>query len=272
MHRACAINFFLRIIEELTRGRRMSKKRSLTWDYFTVDPNDSRKVVCGTCGECISRGGTTTKNFNTSNLRYHLQRVHIDKNEELEVKQQQEADKKTEEYEVKRQKTDAWQLTLAELKERKDSWSYDHPQHKKVTQWIAEMIAMDSQPFSIVEDIGFLCLLSNVCPLYTVPSRKYFAEKIIPEMSAIKAQLMKDIHSGGDSFPISFTTDIWTRDAGGDSFISWTAHYINPITFIREEHVLQVCPFAGSHTAAAMSEMITKLLEYSKIQSTHCCA
>ena len=35
------------------------------------NPNDSRKAVCGTCGKCISRGGTTTKNFNTSNLRYH---------------------------------------------------------------------------------------------------------------------------------------------------------------------------------------------------------
>ena len=94
MCRVHAINFFLCIIEEFTRGRRMSKKRSLIWDYFTVNPNDSRKAVCGTCGECISRGGTTTKNFNTSNLRYNLQRVHIDKYEELEVKQQEEADKK----------------------------------------------------------------------------------------------------------------------------------------------------------------------------------
>ena len=68
---------------------------------------------------------------------------------------------------------------------------------------------IDSQPFSIVEDTGFLRLLSNIYPLYAVPSRKYFAEKVIPEMfSTIKAQLMKDIHPDGDSFPISFTTDI----------------------------------------------------------------
>ena len=72
------------------------------------------------------------------------------------------------------------------------AWSYDYPQHKKVMKWIVKMIAMDSQPFSIVEDTGFLLLLSNVCPLYTVPLQKYFAEKIIPVMpSAIKAQLMK---------------------------------------------------------------------------------
>ena len=79
---------------------------------------------------------------------------------------------------------------------------------------------------------------------------------------------MKDIHPDGDSFPISFTTDIWTRDAGGDSFISWTAHYIDPINFTREEHVLQVCPFAGSHTAVAISEMITKLLDSWKVPKT----
>lgn len=138
-----------------------------------------------------------------------------------------------------------------------------------MTVWIGEMIAIDSQPFSIVEDTGFLRLLSNVCLLYAAPSRKCFAEKVIPEMfSTIKAQLMKDIHPDGDSFPISFTTDIWTRDAGGDSFISWTAHYIDPITFTQEECVLQVCPFAGSHTAPAISEMITKLLDSWKIPKT----
>ena len=63
------------------------------------------------------------------------------------MKQKEEADKKNEEYDVKRRKTDARQLTLAEVKQRKDAWSYDHPQHKKVMKWIAKMIAMDSQPF-----------------------------------------------------------------------------------------------------------------------------
>ena len=64
--------------------------------------------------------------------------------EELELKQEEEADKKAEEYEVKRRKTDTHQLTLAEVKKRKDLWSYSHPQHKKVTGWIAQMIAIDS--------------------------------------------------------------------------------------------------------------------------------
>jgi len=52
-------------------------------------------------------------------------------------------------------------------------------------------------------------------------------------------------------------TDIWTREASGDSLISWTAHYIHPESFTKEE---RICPFPGSHTAEAISKIITKLL------------
>ena len=131
------------------------------------------------------------------------------------------------------------------------------------------MMALDSQPFSIVEDAGFLRLLANVCPKYVMPSRKYFSEKIIPDIfSTIRTKLHEEIHSQGDKFPISFTTDIWTREAGGDSLISWTAHYINPKSFTREERILQVYPFPGSHTAEAISEMITKMLDLWAIEET----
>ena len=47
------------------------------------------------------------------------------------------------------------QLTLAEVKEHKDLWSYGLPQHKKVTGWPVEMIAIDSQPFSILISFDF---------------------------------------------------------------------------------------------------------------------
>ena len=87
-------------------------------------------------------------------------------------------------------------------------------------------------------------------------------------ISTIKVQLIKDIHPDGDSFPINITTDVWTQNAGEDSFISWTAHDIHLITFTQEECVLQICPFAGSHTAVAISEMITKLLDSWKVPTT----
>ena len=246
-----------------------SRKRSVIWDYFAVNPEDERIAICNTCDEAISRGGANAKNYNTSNLRYHLQREHRDKFDELGVKEAERSEQNEAELDSKRRKPNARQLTLAQVKENKEAWTYEHPQHKKVTNWIAEMMALDSQPFSIVEDAGFLRLLANVCPKYVMPSRKYFSEKIIPDIfSTIRTKLHEEIHSQGDKFPISFTTDIWTREAGGDSLISWTAHYINPESFMREERILQVYPFPGSHTAEAISEMITKMLDSWAIEKT----
>ena len=53
-----------------------SRKRSVIWDYFAVNPEDERIAICNTCDEAISRGGANAKNYNTSNLRYHLWQEH----------------------------------------------------------------------------------------------------------------------------------------------------------------------------------------------------
>ena len=113
----------------------------------------------------------------TSNLRYHLRREHRDKFDELGVKEAERSEQNEAELDSKQRKPNARQLTLAQVKENKEAWTYEHPQHKKLMNWIAEMMALDSQPFSIVEDAGFLRLLANVCPKYVMPSRKYFSEK-----------------------------------------------------------------------------------------------
>jgi len=239
------------------------KKRSRIWDYFMIDQEEEKLAVCNECKERVSRGGASVKNYNTTNLRNHLRRFHQKLFDELLTKESDDAEKKEEENESqgkkRRKQGEARQLTLTALKQQKEPWNYDNPEHKRVTERIAEMIALDSQPFSIVEDTGFLRLLAHVSPRYITPSRKYFSDKIIPEMYVtLKEKIFQDLHSDGE-FPISFTSDIWSRD-GGESFISWTAHYISS-EFVREERILQVCPFPGSHTADAIAEMISKLLE-----------
>ena len=47
-----------------------------------------------TCSESIGHGGMPTKNFSMIDWQYHLQRIHSDNYEELEMKQQEEADKR----------------------------------------------------------------------------------------------------------------------------------------------------------------------------------
>ena len=48
------------------------------------------KAVCLTCKEKVSRGGSTPKTFNTSNLRKHLE-GHGDKFKEYVEKEKKEA-------------------------------------------------------------------------------------------------------------------------------------------------------------------------------------
>ena len=54
-------------------------------------------------------------------------------------------------------------------------------------------------------------------------------------------KLRKRLFHSDDNFSISFTMDIWSCD-GGESFISWTLHYISS-EFCKEERVLQVMSF-----------------------------
>ncbi|XP_066585487.1 zinc finger BED domain-containing protein 4-like [Prorops nasuta] len=44
------------------------------------------------------------------------------------------------------------------------------------------MIALDNQPFNIVNNIGFKRLLQGSLPLYEIPSDKFFREKIVPDI------------------------------------------------------------------------------------------
>ena len=41
------------------------------------------------------------------------------------------------------------------------------------------MIALDCHPFSIVDDEGFINLIRQLEPRYTIPSRKYIIEKVV---------------------------------------------------------------------------------------------
>ena len=143
------------------------KKRSLIWNYFVISQEDEKTAICNECKESVSRGGSSVKNFNTTNLRNHLRRFHHQLFDELLVKEREDTEKKAEEGK-QRKPSEGRQLTLVELQEQKEAWNYDHPEHTKVTKRIAEMIAIDSQPFSIVEDAGFVRLMKHTCPRYII--------------------------------------------------------------------------------------------------------
>ena len=58
-------------------------KRSPIWKYSEVCGGDDSKVVCKTCNNKVSRGGSVRKSYNTTNFRKHLEQCHKDKHKEL---------------------------------------------------------------------------------------------------------------------------------------------------------------------------------------------
>ena len=56
----------------------------------------------------------------------------------------------------------------------------DDPRTIMLNEKIINMIAIDNQPFSIVDDKRFIDLLAHLDPRYLFPSRNYFNEVMLP--------------------------------------------------------------------------------------------
>ena len=97
------------------------------------------------------------------------------------------------------------QSTLEGLAERKKPLSPNHPRMKELTYRLVVMIAIDLQPFSIVEDVGFRQLVAALEPRFSLPSQCYLSEVVIP--AKVKHGITELLQSAKY---ISLTTDIWT--------------------------------------------------------------
>lgn len=124
-------------------------------------------------------------------------------------------------------------------------WSKTHPSAKLLNIAVAEMMALDFQPCSIVEDQGFVNLMKIAEPRYSLPCRTTFSRNIIPNLYEDKKLKMKEkfAHDGRNLQSLSITTDLWTSKTG-DPFISLTVHYIDD-QFRMIRHCLEISSFPG---------------------------
>lgn len=53
---------------------------------------------------------------------------------------------------------------------------------------------MDFQPFNVVEDKGFINLMKTCVPLYEIPSRKYFANTLLPALHEQNKNEIKELY------------------------------------------------------------------------------
>lgn len=230
-----------------------SAKRSSVWKYFVeVDKNKSK---CNLCGVHLSRGGVG-KTATTSSMKKHLQTKHKSEYDKIfgttsiasSSKEFVSQSSESQESGVLKQ------LSLEDMLEKKKLWDINDSRAKRYHYLIGEMIAVDNEPFSLVEShVGFRRFVNNILPQYEIPSRKYFSENVIPDIynkvvNNIKSRLAPVNH-------ISFTTDMWTCQTNKTCFLSCTAHWLEE-SYMLGHAVLDMKVFPESHTA----ENITKSL------------
>lgn len=140
----------------------------------------------------------------------------------------------------------ARQQSVAESFQRAQPWPSDHKTAALGTRRIAEMIAIDMQPFTVVEDEGFRRVIKAFAPQYVMPSRKYFSQTMIPNLyTKVKDAMLTLIE---DQVSMAFTVDIWTAKHTTKSYIGLTCHWISNV-FERKMAVLHCQPFVGHHSA-----------------------
>ena len=115
-----------------------------------------------------------------------------------------------------------------------------------------------------------MSLMKHLAPLYKLPSRHHFSDKVIPSLVLrAKAAVVKMLEKAKHFI---FTSDIWTCSHTNDAYISLIAHWIDqPETkFPRQSIVLQSCFFPGSHTGERIAEMLQSMLAEWKIAHSRC--
>ena len=230
--------------------------RSPVWEFFSI-AEDTKFAKCKNCTELVARGGDNTKSFNTTNLVHHLKTKHSEEfSQLLEMKKKKESEREIirKERSQKKTMTGLRQLTLQKREDQTTAWNINDPRACIIHKKLAEMIAIDSQPVSIVEDVGFINFVKTLEPCYKIPSRKYFNENIFPKVIAgVKTELHKTLHTPEYIVKhYSFTTDIWSTNVAHKSLLSLTAH--------KSSAVLNVTVLEGSHTGSYICDRFDYML------------
>ena len=227
--------------------------RSGVWKFFTISATDNSRANCTICNTSYSRGKERAgaSSMNTSNMRDHLKRKHPSQYQAL-------VSSETQAQEANAKKPAQEQPSLAAFVEKSRPWPFDCPQSLRLHRKLAEMIALDDQPFNIVNNDGFRRLMQAAEPRYTLPSDKHVREVLLPDIyTAVKAKINERL---GEAEFVSVTTDTWTTPMSTESLISFTAHWLDK-QWDRRSAVLHCTRMSGSHTASNIATTILALID-----------
>ena len=182
---------------------------SPVYKYFNHE-NSRTSAICQLCFKLSNNKQRSTiyRNDNTSSLWRHLKKHHPQEFKianDINLNKAQESNKQAK-LEIN-PLTKMFGLTKGEAS--KDV----------IDQAIANLIFLDSQPYSMVENIGFQALIKLAFPNYQLPGRKYFTE-LVEEINLklnLKLENVEHVH---------LTSDLCTLN-DNCSYITVTSHFLN---------------------------------------------
>ena len=242
-----------------------TRRRSSIWEFFSL-AEDTKFAICSLCLKEVPRGGDNTKSYTTTNIVHHLKSKHPEeykKYEELKAIKEKESSRKDKQATKLANGDEAKlkQVTLAEVKDLLKPWDINDHCAKSIHVKVAEMIVLDCQLYSVVDDVGFKDLIRTLEPKYQIP--------VIPSMAHTIESRIKNLLEGIQY--ISFTTDIWSCNVNSDSLLSVTAHWIDD-NFQPLSAVLQAQSLEERHTREYIAMKLTKIMNEWEIDNSqvHC--
>ena len=211
-------------------------ERSKVWTFFSKS-EDSSHALCRLCSrKLVHKGGTT------SNLIKHMEHVHASQWTKENNKGQKSSDTGDSATKSTTGPMDSF------LREKTcPPWRSGH-----LTSAIADMIALDLRPVSLVNGIGFQKLMQVAEPGFRIPSTTHVMSLLKKKHEEGKIRL-KRLLADAD---VSLTTDTWTSKAT-ESYVTTTCHFIDKQWCMRS-FVLETTAFRGHHTA---ENIATKLVD-----------
>ncbi|MEW8546527.1 MAG: hAT transposon family protein [Candidatus Thiodiazotropha sp.] len=189
---------------------------------------DKTKAICRYCLTTIKYTG------NTTNLQNHVDKKHGTFVE---------------------QKSTTKQPTLTQCFSSQAKLSFHSDKAMEITQAIGEHLVLDLRPISSVESKSFRNILSKAEPRYSVPSRTYFKDTLIPKLyEKTKADIVKELKEAKGG--VSITTDCWTSSAT-ESYMTVTAHFVSKENELKS-YVLQTRTVDDRHTAENLASELEK--------------
>ena len=133
---------------------------------------------------------------------------------------------------------------------------------KMLNEAVLNMIVLDNQPFTVVDEhAGFIKLIGLCEPRYVLPGRGFIRGLLAPKAAQVRQLVRQKLQ---DASHVAFTSDIWTEKVTVRSFLSLSAHWIDA-DWKLQSFVLHATWFKEHHNSVEISDKLLNMLGTWKI-------